>query len=47
MLAAAKKMGVVSGDISWQLEDNFLINEAIRTMGGVLYKTHRVYDRTL
>jgi GNAT superfamily N-acetyltransferase len=47
MLTAAKKMGVVSGDISWQLEDNFLINEAIRTMGGQLYKTHRVYELPL
>jgi len=47
MLKAAKEMGVKSGDISWQLEDNFLINEAIRTMGGVLYKTYRVYDLPL
>lgn len=47
MLTAAKKMGIQTGDISWQLEDNFLINEAIRTMGGVLYKTHRVYDYKL
>ena len=34
-------------DISWQLEDNDLINRAIETMGGKLYKIHRFYDLSI
>ncbi len=34
-------------DISWQLEDNFLIIKAIETMGGEKYKVHRVYDLSI
>jgi hypothetical protein len=36
--------GIDFGEASWILEDNDLMNRAIRVMGGELYKTYRIYD---
>jgi GNAT superfamily N-acetyltransferase len=44
-LMAAKRLGYTGGEISWTLEDNTLINNAIEVMGGRKYKTYRVYER--
>ncbi|HWV37940.1 MAG TPA: N-acetyltransferase [Vulgatibacter sp.] len=43
-LAAARKLGFKSCDISWILEDNVLTNRSIQLMGGKRYKTFRVYE---
>jgi hypothetical protein len=35
------------GELSWTLEDNEKINNGIRLMGGVPYKTYRVFQKAL
>ncbi|MGQ0508931.1 MAG: N-acetyltransferase [Myxococcaceae bacterium] len=44
-LVNARKLGFTGGEISWTLEDNHLINNAIELMGGKKYKTYRLYQR--
>jgi len=44
-LMAAKRMGYTGGEISWTLEDNTAINNAIQVMGANHYKTYRIYQR--
>lgn len=39
--------GVRSGEMSWMLETNDAINNAMRRAGGTKYRTYRMYDRTL
>ncbi len=39
--------GYRQGELSWTLEDNDKINQGIRLMGGVPYKTYRVYAKDL
>jgi GNAT superfamily N-acetyltransferase len=46
-LAAAKRGGYRWGEMSWILESNEEMNRAIRHMGGVVYKTYRMYSRPL
>ncbi len=45
-LMNARRLGYTGGEISWTLEDNDLINNAITLMGGVRYKTYRLYQRS-
>ena len=33
--------------MSWLLEDNELVIGAVRLWGGKLYKTYRIYEKTL
>lgn len=35
------------GELSWTLEDNEKINKGIQLMGGVHYKTYRIYEKKL
>jgi hypothetical protein len=44
-LTNARKLGYTGGEISWTLEDNDLINNAIQMMGGERSKTYRVWQR--
>jgi hypothetical protein len=44
---AGSKLGWTGGEISWTLEDNFLVNRMIEVMGGKQYKTYRVYGKQL
>ncbi|HUB07748.1 MAG TPA: N-acetyltransferase [Myxococcales bacterium] len=46
-LRAGRRQGYQTGEISWTLEDNHLINRAIQSFGGVRSKTYRVYGRPL
>jgi GNAT superfamily N-acetyltransferase len=46
-LAAAKKMGWEYGEVSWTLEDNDKINNAIEAVGGTVYKKYRLYEKKL
>jgi GNAT superfamily N-acetyltransferase len=39
--------GVHSAELSWILENNDLMNRPIQRMGAKVYKTYRMYDRTL
>jgi hypothetical protein len=41
------KRGYLDGELSWTLEDNAMINRGIERMGAKLYKTYRVYERTI
>jgi len=44
-LRAARRLGYTTGEISWTLEDNHLVNRAIELFGCRKYKTYRVYDK--
>jgi hypothetical protein len=41
------RAGTPSGEMSWMLETNDAINNAMRRAGGVKYRTYRMYDRDL
>lgn len=45
--ASAAKMGWEYGDLSWTLEDNSQINNAITAVGGKVYKKYRLYEKKL
>ncbi len=47
MNRSAHLLGMKRGELSWTVEDNAPINVAIKLMGGKIYKTYRVYERTL
>ena len=42
-----KRLGKTSAELGWILEDNKATNNIIRTVGGVHYKTHRIYQKAL
>ena len=44
---SAEKMGWEYGDMSWTLEDNDLINNAITAIGGKVYKRFRIYEKAI
>jgi hypothetical protein len=39
--------GYTGAEVSWLLEDNELVIGAVRLWGGELYKTYRIYEKTL
>ena len=43
----AKAAGYVGGECSWVLEDNHAMNKAIAASGAELYKTYRIYEKSL
>jgi hypothetical protein len=42
-----KRLGKTSAELGWILEDNKATNNIIRSVGGVHYKTHRIYEKVL
>lgn len=42
-----KQLGKTSAELGWILEDNKATNNIIRSVGGVHYKTHRLYEKVL
>jgi hypothetical protein len=42
-----KRLGKTSAELGWILEDNGPTNKIIRSVGGVHYKTHRLYAKAL
>jgi GNAT superfamily N-acetyltransferase len=44
-LRAARRLGYTTGEVSWTLEDNHLVNRAIQSFGCRQYKTYRIYDK--
>lgn len=38
------KRGYRWGELSWVLEDNFLMNRALKILGGRVYKKYRIYE---
>ncbi len=47
MNAAGKRLGLEGGELSWTLEDNAPVNIGIKLMGGKIYKTYRLYEKSL
>lgn len=47
MNQAGHLLGITEGELSWTVEDNAPINVGIKLMGGRVYKTYRVFERTL
>jgi len=45
--AAGQRERVKWGELSYTLEDNGPVNAGIKVMGGVLYKTYRVFEKKL
>jgi len=43
----ARQQGITWAELGWTLEDNFAINHAIEAIGGVRYKTFRIYEKSL
>jgi hypothetical protein len=41
------KKGYTGAEVSWLLEDNELVIGAVKLWGGRLYKTYRIYERSL
>lgn len=46
-LKAVKAAGWGWGEMSWVLEDNYLMRNSIEKAGGVVYKRYRIYEKTL
>lgn len=46
-LLVARRRGYKWGEMSWILESNDAMNRAIRTMGGRVYKTYRIFKKDL
>ena len=44
---AAARKGYTLAESSWILEDNEMMNRGMRSMGGEVYKTYRMYQKTL
>jgi hypothetical protein len=42
-----KRLGKKTAELGWILEDNKATNNIIRSVGGVCYKTHRIYEKVL
>jgi len=47
LVRAGNENGIRSGELSWTLEDNYLILRNIEQMGGVRQKVYRIYERRL
>ena len=41
------KRGYTGAEVSWLLEDNELVIGAVKLWGGKLYKTYRIYEKSL
>jgi len=44
---AAMLKGIKYGELSWILENNLMMNRDIQSMGGEVYKTYRIYQKSL
>lgn len=42
-----KRLGKTTAELGWILEDNKATNNIIRSVGGIHYKTHRIYEKAL
>jgi hypothetical protein len=47
MNAAGKRLGLSWGELSWTLEDNAAVSAGIKLMGGKVYKTYRIFEKSL
>jgi hypothetical protein len=47
MARRGQSVGYEWGELGWTLEDNKPVNLGIKMMGGVVYKRHRIYEKSL
>lgn len=47
IIAAYRRKGLLHAEASWTLEDNVMINEAIKAIKGDPYKTYRLYEKQI
>jgi GNAT superfamily N-acetyltransferase len=47
LFQGGRKLGIVRGELSWILEDNRAMRQALDKLGGRVYKTYRIYERGL
>ena len=47
VLTASLRLGFQRVDASWILEENIAVQRIIALFGGIVYKTYRIYERTL
>ena len=47
LCCAYGELGYKDADLGWTLEDNHAINHTIEKVGGVRYKTYRIYEKML
>lgn len=47
IIEKARDKNIKGGEASWVLEDNFLMNKGIRDMAGKVYKTYRLYEKSI
>ena len=40
-------LGFTEAEASWILEDNVMMRRLLETIGGKVYKTYRIYERTV
>ncbi len=43
----ARRLGKKAAELGWLLEDNKAADNIMRSVGGVVYKTHRLYEKAL
>jgi len=44
---SAKRLGIMHGEMSWELEDNYAIISPIEKLGGQIYKRMRIWDKAI
>lgn len=47
IIERARNKNIKGGEASWVLEDNFLMNKGIQDMAGKVYKTYRLYEKSI
>lgn len=45
LFQGGRKLGIVRGELSWILEDNLAMRQALDKMGAHVYKTYRIYEK--
>lgn len=43
----AKPRGIEGAECSWMLEHNYMMNHAIEQINGKLYKTYRIFEKSI
>ena len=46
-LITSLRLGIKSAEASWVLEDNVMMRRLLQPFGGRVYKTYRIYERTV
>ena len=47
LIRRGQRLGYEWAELGWTLEDNRLINAAIRSVGAYVYKRYRIYEKPI